>query len=48
MARLQSLFAQKVLRVFSGLGLLVAGGMGCARVPGVEVPYVQTPSEVVS
>src|ERR1700730_9783675 len=36
-----------LLRLCSGLGLLVAGWMGCARAPGVEVPYVQTPSEVV-
>src|SRR5215470_12362126 len=35
------------VRLCSGLGLLVAGWVGCARVPGVEVPYVQTPSEVV-
>src|SRR5438552_16208815 len=36
-----------LIRLCSGLGLLVAGWMGCARAPGVEVPYVQTPSEVV-
>src|SRR3989442_6767128 len=36
-----------LLRLCWGLGLLVAGWMGCARAPGVEVPYVQTPSEVV-
>jgi len=36
-----------LLRLCSVLGLLVAGWMGCVRVPGVEVPYVQTPSEVV-
>src|SRR6267378_1441311 len=36
-----------LIKLCSGLGLLVAGWMGCARAPGVEVPYVQTPSEVV-
>src|SRR2546426_1712726 len=38
---------ERLIRLCAALGLLVAGWMGCARVPGVEVPYVQTPSEVV-
>ncbi len=38
---------QKLPLVCSGLWLFAAGWLGCARVPGVEVPYVQTPSEVV-
>src|SRR2546428_11886052 len=38
---------ERLIRLCSALGLLVAGWMGCARVAGVEVPYVQTPSEVV-
>ena len=38
---------QRLIGLCSGLGLLVTSWMGCARVPGVEVPYVQTPSEVV-
>ena len=31
----------------AGLLLIVAGAWGCARVPGVEVPDVRTPPEVV-
>lgn len=38
---------QRLIGLCSGLGLLLAGWIGCARAPGVEVPYVQTPSEVV-
>ena len=32
----------------AGLWLLVAGSAGCTRVPGVEVPDVRTPPEVVT
>src|SRR5260370_38566802 len=35
------------LAVCAALWLLTAGGSGCARVPGVEVPDVRTPPEVV-
>src|SRR5713226_1250 len=35
------------LAVCAALWLLAAGGSGCARVPGVEVPDVRTPPEVV-
>ena len=38
---------RKLLAVCSGLGLFVAASAGCARVPGVEVPDVRTPPEVV-
>ena len=35
------------LAACAALWLLTAGGSGCARVPGVEVPDVRTPPEVV-
>src|ERR1700675_4628135 len=38
---------RKLLAVCFGAGLLAAGWSGCARVPGVEVPDVRTPPEVV-
>ena len=38
---------RKPLAVCAGLWFLVAGSAGCARVPGVEVPDVRTPPEVV-
>jgi len=38
---------RKLLAVCSGVWLSVAGSAGCARVPGVEVPDVRTPPEVV-
>jgi SAM-dependent methyltransferase len=36
-----------LLTLCSGLWLLAAASAGCARVPGVEVPDVRTPPEVV-
>lgn len=33
--------------LWAGVLLLLTGGWGCARVPGVEVPDVRTPPEVV-
>jgi SAM-dependent methyltransferase len=39
---------RKPLAVWAGLWLLAAGSAGCARVPGVEVPDVRTPPEVVT
>jgi len=36
------------LAVCAALWLLTAGWSGCARVPGVEVPDVRTPPEVVT
>jgi SAM-dependent methyltransferase len=44
--RLMSLI-RKLLAVCSGLWLFAAASAGCARVPGVEVPDVRTPPEVV-
>ena len=38
---------RKLLTAWTGLSLLVAAWSGCARVPGVEVPDVRTPLEVV-
>jgi SAM-dependent methyltransferase len=38
---------RKLLAVCSGLWLFAAAFAGCARVPGVEVPDVRTPPEVV-
>jgi SAM-dependent methyltransferase len=38
---------RKLLAVWAVLWLLLAGSAGCARVPGVEVPDVRTPPEVV-
>jgi len=35
------------LALCAGLWLLLAGSVGCARVPGVEAPDVRTPPEVV-
>jgi len=40
--------ARQPLAVCAALWLLAAGWSGCARVPGVEVPDVRTPSEVVT
>lgn len=37
----------RLLALCSGFWLLAAGPAGCARVPGVEVPDVRTPPEVV-
>jgi len=42
MSRIRTVFA-----LCAGLWLVVAGSAGCARVPGVEVPDVRTPPEVV-
>jgi SAM-dependent methyltransferase len=39
---------RQLLAVCAGLWLLAAGWSGCARVPGVEVPDVRTPPEVVT
>jgi len=39
---------RKPLAMCAGLWLLAAGWSGCARVPGVEVPDVRTPPEVVT
>jgi SAM-dependent methyltransferase len=39
---------RKLLAMCAGLWLLAAGSAGCARVPGVEVPDVRTPPEVVT
>ena len=39
---------RKLLTAWTGLSLLVAAWSGCARVPGVEVPDVRTPLEVVA
>jgi SAM-dependent methyltransferase len=39
---------RKLLTAWTGLSLLVAAWSGCARVPGVEVPDVRTPLEVVT
>jgi len=38
---------RRLLALCAGLWLVVAGSAGCARVPGVEVPDVRTPPEVV-
>jgi SAM-dependent methyltransferase len=38
---------RRLLALCAGLWLLGAGSAGCARVPGVEVPDVRTPPEVV-
>ncbi len=38
---------RRLLAVCSSFWLLAAGSAGCARVPGVEVPDVRTPPEVV-
>ena len=38
---------RRLLSLCAGLWLLVGGSAGCARVPGVEVPDVRTPPEVV-
>src|SRR5512141_2013981 len=38
---------RKLLALCAGLWLLGAASAGCARVPGVEVPDVRTPREVV-
>ena len=40
--------ARKLLAGCAGLWLLTAGSAGCSRVPGVEVPDVRTPPEVVT
>jgi SAM-dependent methyltransferase len=37
----------RLLSVWLWLGLPAAGVFGCSHVPGVEVPYVQTPNDVV-
>jgi len=39
---------RQLLAVCDGLWILAAGWSGCARVPGVEVPDVRTPPEVVT
>jgi SAM-dependent methyltransferase len=39
---------RQLLAVCAGLWLLAAGWSACARVPGVEVPDVRTPPEVVT
>jgi SAM-dependent methyltransferase len=39
---------RRPLALCAGLWLFVAGSAGCARVPGVEVPDVRTPLEVVA
>jgi SAM-dependent methyltransferase len=39
---------RQLLAVCAALWLLAAGWSGCARVPGVEVPDVRTPPEVVT
>ena len=39
---------RKLLTAWTGFLLLVAAWSGCARVPGVEVPDVRTPLEVVA
>ena len=38
---------RRLLARCAGVLLIVAGSWGCARVPGVEVPDVRTPPEVV-
>jgi SAM-dependent methyltransferase len=38
---------RKLLALCAGFWLLAAASAGCARVPGVEVPDVRTPPEVV-
>jgi SAM-dependent methyltransferase len=38
---------RRLLALCAGFSLLAAGSAGCARVPGVEVPDVRTPPEVV-
>jgi len=38
---------RRLLSLCAGLWLVGAGSAGCARVPGVEVPDVRTPPEVV-
>jgi SAM-dependent methyltransferase len=38
---------RRQLALCAGFWLLAAGSAGCARVPGVEVPDVRTPPEVV-
>ena len=35
-------------RAFAGLVLMAALGAGCSTTPGVEAPYVQTPTNVVT